>query len=442
MDVVFPRNLENAKRALKRWLHAGRARASLRTTVGILKAQQEATIDGILVVDTEGKILSYNRRFLDIWQVPHEVAATADDNELLGYAAERVADWDSFIELVNYLYHHRDETRSNDIVPLKDGRVLSRATVPVRAGDRITGRAWYFRDVTEDIRHQSLQSALFHIARLSRESPSLDEFYRAVHKVVGTLMDATNFYIAEYDRERDILTFPYFVDQYDPVPEGRPPGHGMTSYVLRTGQPLLCTPEKFAQLQTAGEVVAIGAPSVDWLGVPLKSGDVTWGVIGVQTYEEMKRYTQQDLELLVFVAQHVASAIEQKRQEEALRESERRYRQMFENTRAVQLVVDPESATIVDANLAAVEFYGWPVEKLRGMAMGDINSLGDEGLLASMAHAAQQERSYFVARHRLAGGDVRDVEIHSGPVELGGRRLLYSIIHDITERRSVVEGKS
>src|SRR5262245_53634500 len=299
MAIVLPRNLENAKRAFKRWLHAGSNRASLRTTIGILKAQQEATLDGILVVDTEGKILSYNRRFLDIWQIPPEVAKTADDNELLGYAAERVANWDSFIELVNYLYHHRDEVRTNDIVPLKDARILSRATVPVRTGDTIIGRAWYFRDVTEDMNRETLQAALFQIAKLSRESRDLEEFYAAVHTVVGTLMDATNFYIAEYDRERDILTFPYFVDQYDTVPEGRPPGHGMTSYVLRTGQPLLCTPERFVELQAAGEVVTIGAPSVDWLGVPLKSGNATWGVIGVQTYDVGKRYTPQDRNVLV-----------------------------------------------------------------------------------------------------------------------------------------------
>jgi diguanylate cyclase (GGDEF)-like protein/PAS domain S-box-containing protein len=407
----------------------------LRTTVGILKAQQEATIDGILVVDVDGKILSYNRRFLDIWQIPPDVATNADDNELLGYAAQRVADWDAFIDLVNYLYHHPDEERSNDVVPLKDARVLSRATVPVRTGDKVTGRAWYFRDITESTRRETLQSALFQIARLSREASNLDEFYAAVHKIVGSLMDATNFYIAEYDRERDILTFPYFVDQYDPVPEGRPPGHGMTSYVLRTGEPLLVTPEKFDQLEKAGEVIQIGAPSVDWLGVPLKTGEVTWGVIGVQTYEEAKRYTRQDLDILVFVAQHVASAIEQKRQEDAIRESERRYRQMFENTRAVQLVIDPDTGTIIDANLAAAEFYGWPTEKLRGMRIWDINTLGEEGVRQEMMSAAQQQRSYFVFQHRLASGEIRDVEIHSGPVELGGRRLLYSIIHDITERR-------
>src|SRR5947209_20351790 len=168
----------------------------------------------------------------------------------------------------------------------------------------------------------------------------------------------------------------------------------MTSYVLRSGKPGLVTPQKFDELLAAGEVVQIGAPSVDWLGVPLKSGDVTWGVIGVQTYEETKRYTQQDLEILVFVSQHVAAAIEQKRQEDAIRESERRYRQMFENTRAVQLVLDPESGSIVDANVAAVEYYGWPIERLREMRLWEINILGERGVREEMVRAKLQKKNY------------------------------------------------
>ena len=110
--------------------------------------------------------------------------------------------------------------------------------------------------------------------------------------------------------ERDILTFPYFVDKFDPAPVGRPPGRGLTAYVLRTGKPLLATPEEFDDLKKSGEVESIGAPSVDWLGVPLSTGERTWGVIGVQTYDEGVRYTERDRDLLVFVAQHVASAIE------------------------------------------------------------------------------------------------------------------------------------
>jgi diguanylate cyclase (GGDEF)-like protein/PAS domain S-box-containing protein len=442
MEVQRPPHLAHARSALAKWLRAGRERAShesLRTTVAILRAQQEATLDGILVVDDQGSILSYNRRFLEMWGIPEEVARAADDNELLGFASEKVTNWDEFIELVNHLYTHPDEVRSRDTVVLKDGRVLSRASVPIISGRRIRGRAWYFHDVTESVRNESMQSALFRIATLSREAQNLDEFYGAVHRIVAGLMEATYFYIAEYDAERDILTFPYFVDKYDSAPIGRPPGRGLTAYVLRTGKPLLATPQEFEDLKRSGQVEAIGAPSVDWLGVPLATGDRTWGVIGVQTYDEGVRYTERDRDLLVFVAQHVASAIEQKRQEDALRESERRYRQMFENNRAVQFVMDPETGRVVDANVAAADFYGWDIETLRTMYAWQINTLDEAAVRVEMANAAHQRRSYFVFRHRLANGEARDVEVYSGPINAGGRTLLYSIIHDITERKRAEE---
>ena len=157
----------------------------LLTSLAILKAQQEATLEGTLVVDTRGKILSYNRRFLDIWKIPDSVAAEADDNELLGYAGNSVADWPTFIELVNYLYEHPEEVRTNDAVPLKDGRTLSRATGPIVVDGQIRGRSWYFRDITESAKAETLQSALFRIAQLSRDSLSLDAFYAAVHAIVG-----------------------------------------------------------------------------------------------------------------------------------------------------------------------------------------------------------------------------------------------------------------
>src|SRR5437868_3906811 len=166
-------HLHSARRSLVRLLDRVRrpiTRQSLRTTLAILRAQQEATIDGILVVDANGRILSYNRRFLEIWRIPENVAAVADDNELLGYAAELVSDWDAFIEQVNYLYAHPDEMRSDDVVLLKDARVLTRTSVPVKSEGKYAGRAWYFRDVTEAKRMERLQSALFRIAQLSRES--------------------------------------------------------------------------------------------------------------------------------------------------------------------------------------------------------------------------------------------------------------------------------
>ena len=413
----------------------GTAATSVRTTIAILKAQQEATLDGILVVDPNGRVLSYNRRFLEIWGIPNEAAEGSNDDALLAHAASRVADWDEFIAQVNYLYAHKDEVRTDDRIRLKDGRTLSRATVPVvsRRG-KYSGRAWYFRDVTDSVRNDILQRALFRISELSRSTIDLTTFYRAVHEVTQTLMEATNFYIAELDRARNLVTFPYFVDAFDPPPAPRPLGSDLTSHVIRTGKPLLGTSEVLAGLMASGDVTPIGAVCLDWLGVPLRSGDQTWGVIAVQTYEESKRYSDRDKEILMFVAAHVASAIEQKRQQSILHESERRYRQMFEGNRAVQMLIDPDTGKILDANAAAAEFYGWPIEQLRTMHVWDINTLGEEGVRNNMIAAARQRKSYFVFTHRRANGEVRDVEVHSGPVEIGGRMILYSIIHDITER--------
>ncbi|HEX6160694.1 MAG TPA: PAS domain S-box protein, partial [Thermoanaerobaculia bacterium] len=426
-----------AWRALARMVRGGvvTRREALRTTVAILRAQQDATVDGILVVDNAGHILTYNRRFLEIWGIPPEVAAAANDNELLGYAAEQVENWPAFIELVNHLYEHPEEVRTDDPVPLRDGRILERTTVPVRSGGTIEGRAWYFRDVTEQRKAEKLQQALFRIAQLSRESESLDEFYGAVHAVVSELMDARNFYIAEYDRERDVLLFPYFVDEHDEAPHGRNPGRGLTAWVLRNGKPLLATPEVFARLVEAGEVEPVGTPCIDWLGAPLKSGDRTWGVIGTQSYSEQMRYDETDKELLLFVAQHVAAASEHKRREDALRDSERRYRQMFENNRAVQILLDPSTGMIVDANLAACDYYGYTRDELTSMRIWDINVLGEEAVRRELENARNELRNYFLFRHMRANGEIRDVEVQSAPVQVGARTLLYSIIHDITERK-------
>jgi diguanylate cyclase (GGDEF)-like protein/PAS domain S-box-containing protein len=432
-----PSRLAAIRRNFERWFRAARggALSSRRTTVAILKAQQDAMLDGVLVVDPDGHVLSYNRRFLELWGIPDEVAAHGTDKELLRYAAEKVAHWETFIADVEYLYKNPKEIRSGDPIPLKDGRTFLRASVPVVADGKYAGRAWHFRDVTETRRVEVLQTALFRIAQMARETKDLQEFYRELHAVVRTLMEATNFYIAEYDAERDILSYPYFVDEFDPAPEGEPPGHGCTAWVLRTGKPLLATPDVFDSLCGLGEIELVGHRSMDWLGAPLKTGERTWGVIGVQTYEPDKRLSARDKEILVFVAQQVASAIDQKRQETALRENERRYRQMFENNRAVQLIIDPETGDIVDANVAAADYYGWSVERLRSMKVWDINTLDEQTLREEMANVANASRSFFLFKHRLANGSIRDVEVHAGPVEIGKHRYVYGIIHDVTERR-------
>ena len=115
--------------------------------------------------------------------------------------------------------------------------------------------------------------------------------------------------------------------------------------------------------------------------------------------------------------------------------SEARYAHIFNNSHAVMLILDPESGRILDANPAAEEFYGWSRETLQTMQIGDINTLSPQALLVELKAAHAEERKHFEFRHRRADGSVRDVEVHSGPTEDGNRSMVFSIVHDITERK-------
>ncbi len=110
------------------------------------------------------------------------------------------------------------------------------------------------------------------------------------------------------------------------------------------------------------------------------------------------------------------------------------FRSLFDRHDAVMLLIDPASGAIVAANRAADRFYGYGEGALAGRSIASINTLPPEKVAEERAAAAAEARNYFVFPHRLASGEVRTVEVHSSPVQVGDRRLLFSIIHDITDR--------
>ena len=173
----------------------------------------------------------------------------------------------------------------------------------------------------ERVEQGRIEASLLKIAETATAVRDLTEFYAAIHSIVADLMYAENFYIALYDDETNRINFPFYVDTVDTVlPDpavwaalGTEDAGGVTGYVLRTGVPLYLTEDRWQAMLSNGEISYLGAPAVSWLGVPLRSGGRTLGVIAVQSYREDRRHSERDLEVLTFVAQHIASALERTR---------------------------------------------------------------------------------------------------------------------------------
>ncbi|MDW7680659.1 MAG: PAS domain S-box protein, partial [bacterium] len=179
------------------------------------------------------------------------------------------------------------------------------------------------------------------------------------------------------------------------------------------------------------------APLHKFLTVPVFSGEQIVAVVGVANKET--DYDRNDVLQQQLLMDGVWKEVEGKKGEIALQKSEELFRKIFEKHSAVKLLIDPDTADIVDANEVAAKFYGWSKEQLRQMKISDINTLSSAQLKVEMEKVKAEKRYYFEFKHRRADGSVRDVAVYSSKIESGGRQLLHSIVHDITVRKRAEE---
>jgi diguanylate cyclase (GGDEF)-like protein/PAS domain S-box-containing protein len=221
------------------------------------------------------------------------------------------------------------------------------------------------QEISESKRNTRIQAALYQISQATSSTQNLQELFKTIHQTLGELMPADNLFIALYDPATDLLTFPYFADENDQPPPPRRPAHGMTEYVLRTGRPTLSDPMDFEHLVEIGEVESVGTPSIDWLGVPLILQSQVIGVLAVQTYKEGIRFSEVERDLLVFVSNQIAMAIDRKRAEETLRMNEARFRAIVEDQTELICRFLPNGA-LTFVNEAFCRYYGKHREDLIG----------------------------------------------------------------------------
>ncbi len=298
------------------------------------------------------------------------------------------------------------------------------------------------RDVTEERRSERLQAALYEISEATSSARDLPGLLDTIHRIVAGLMPASNFYIALHDPTTDQLTFPYFVDEKEPAPAPYKAGRGVTEYVLRTGAPLLASPEVLQDLMDRGEVDLVGVPGVDWLGVPLTVGGRTLGVLAVQSYGESVRYSETDKAVLSLVSAQVALAIDRKRSEEARRHAEARFRTMFDEAPLGIVLLDADGR-LLRTNPAFSRMTGYSPRELDEMTIYQVTHPEDLAL--------SREALGRVLRGKGAGLVVEKKYIRKDGTTfwarvtstlltgVGGEPVALGMIEDVTETREALD---
>ena len=174
-----------------------------------------------------------------------------------------------------------------------------------------------------------IQNALLEISNIATHAASLEEFYIGVHRHLKQLIPADNFFISTLDISTGELAIPFFADEKDAHPAELYPEQslstllqqGLTGYVARTGEALLCNNDKVNALVAAGEILNLGSPCHLWLGVPIKHDDSVTGVLVVQTYDTNISYGEIELELMTFICHHIAGVMERLKHQEQLEQA-------------------------------------------------------------------------------------------------------------------------
>ena len=260
-------------------------------------------------------------------------------------------------------------------------------------------------DVTNQQRIELEKQVIYEIMQGTAFSHSLEEFLGLVHYSIGRVLRADNFFVSLHNPSTGFFEDVYCVDQFDEVFEPSSREGTLTSYIFRTGNPLLVTDEKFKELLTLGEVQLIGVDSKSWIGVPLKTAGKTIGVMVIQDYETASLYSERELAFLASISGQVASAVERKQAEGRLHESEKRFATAFGNAPIGMALVDI-TGVLLKVNLAFCKFLGYSEDELTSKTFQEITHKDDlnadldylSQLLEGKIQSYQMEKRYH---HKL-----------------------------------------
>ena len=403
-----------------------------------IKALLDANTQSILLLENDGTIIHVNQTVAQTLNTTPEELKGKDIFSCIspGLAISRR-------ETFNNVVESGEPAKSKNV---RDGRTILHSYYPILENGKVIRVALYAEDITEVInkerdlkRSRQLQNLLYEIISHFNTAGTLSELMHSVHRIMLHEFKANNFYIALIDEKHEELVFTYYVneeiDKFTPVRNINDPSNKRLSLLPIQRNKLIELNKQILDAEIAGgNLEILGRTPEIWVGVPIQIGSKSIGVLAVQDYDDPAKFSREDIRFFSACSQQIAQTIERKKYDFAMRESAEQYRALFEDNHSVMLIIEPETGSILDTNKAASNFYGYTREELKTQKIFNLNALSREEISQNMDKAQKAELNKFIFQHRRKCGDIRDVEVFSGPFKHGGRTRLISIIHDITAR--------
>ena len=326
----------------------------------------------------------------------------------------------------------------------KPVHLIGSMSVVREEGQPVSSRA-ILHDITDRIKAERLQKVYYSIANLAISAKDLPSLYGAIHRELSKIIETSNLFIALCDDARTQLQFVYHVDQY---PQNRPQAahpfsSGVSEYIIAGGQPRYLTHTDFQQLMRSGSLTLYGQVPEVMLASPLSIGDRIIGVLAVQDYHRADAYTPGDLDVLHFISNQVALAIERKRNEEQIGKQTARLNAIFESGSHVMWTVDTRARLMnFNRNYAALFLRRNGTYPMRGLNLwkADLDKMLPEERDTFVEYynaAAKGQAQRFEMRLRDARGHDVWTDIYLNPIYLGDGSFeeISAIAHDITEQK-------
>jgi len=277
----------------------------------------------------------------------------------------------------------------------------------------------HFLDITQKKEAEDINVAMFKILGAVTTARDLNDLFQTIHESLFPIIDVTNFFIALKDPQTHTLYFPYHVDTADddflPIPFDNAKNNSLTGLVFAKKEAVLLNQEELRKREANNQTW--GPLAVIWMGVPLVVKDKVLGVVAVQSYTDPDLYTRKDLEVLSAVSHQMALAIERKQAQEALVESEKRYRYLFSHAPAGICEVDFEKNRFLRVNEVICKFSGYTQAEFMGMNPLDL--------------LTKKSRERFKERiAKLAAGEPETKDIEYDLISKQGRQLTVAVTLD------------